>query len=186
MKKNLIETYFNKLDLALNKINKKKIHSLFYFLQDSSKNKNKIFICGNGGSAANSNHIANDYTYGVNLKLKNKINIESLCANDSVITCLANDTGYENIFSEQIKVKGKKQDKLILLSGSGNSKNILNACKVAKRMGIDTFAIVGFNGGKLKVISNKFIHININDMQIAEDCQLILFHICLKMFWNKK
>ena len=53
-------------------------------------------------------------------------------------------------------------------------------------MGIDTFAIVGFNGGKLKVISNKFIHININDMQIAEDCQLILFHICLKMFWNKK
>ena len=184
MKNNIIQNYFKNLEIFLKNLQKEKIIHLYDFIKDSSKSKNKIFICGNGGSAANSNHIANDFTYGANKKLKNKINIESLCANDSVITCLANDTGYENIYSEQIKVKGKKNDKLILLSGSGNSMNMINACKEAKKLKIDTFAIVGFDGGKLKKISKNYIHIKLNDMQIAEDMQLILFHLCLKFFWR--
>jgi len=112
------------------------------------------------------------------------INVESLTSNTSVITCLANDIGYENIFSEQLITKGSKNDLLLVLSGSGNSKNILKAIKTAHSLKMYTFAILGFDGGKAKKLSKNCIHIPINDMQIAEDSQLIISHICMQ--WLKK
>ena len=82
------------------------------------------------------------------------------------MTCLANDIGYDKIFSEQIKSKGSKGDLLIVLSGSGNSKNIISAIKEAHKLKMNTFGILGFNGGKCKKILNNFINYKINDMQI--------------------
>ena len=150
-------------------------------LKKSLKKRNKVFLCGNGGSAANSNHIANDFVYGVGGKNIVGINMISLSANQSVITCLANDCGYENIYSEQIKVAGKSGDLLILLSGSGNSKNIINAINIAKKMKIKTFGIFGYSGGKSKKLVDNFIHTKINDMQISEDMQLIISHMCMQL-----
>ena len=95
------------------------------------KSNNTIYLCGNGGSAANAIHIANDMTYGATKNGKG-ISIESLSSNSAVLTCLANDLSYEDIFSEQIKVKGKSNDLLVVLSGSGNSKNIIKAIEVVK------------------------------------------------------
>ena len=102
------------------------------------------------------------------------------------MTCLANDIGYDKIFSEQIKSKGSKGDLLIVLSGSGNSKNIISAIKEAHKLKMNTFGILGFNGGKCKKILNNFINYKINDMQISEDLQMIIMNICVKSLMKKK
>ena len=118
--------------------------------------------------------------------MKIGLNVESLSSNVAVITCLANDIGYENIYSEQIKNKGKKGDLLIVLSGSGNSKNILKALKVANNLKMKTFAILGYNGGMAKKIAKYPIHTSANDMQVSEDLQMFYLNYCLKELWKIK
>lgn len=188
MKSNAIKKkkYINKLIRALNQENSQKIEKLCNLIIKAWKNNNSIFLCGNGGSAANANHIANDLLCVVGTSSKKGILVESLCSNAAVITCIANDRGYENIFSDQIKAKGKKNDLLICLSGSGNSENIIQALKIAKKKRIDTFSILGFDGGRCKKISNNFINYEVNDMQVSEDIQMIIFNICLKELLKTK
>ena len=140
----------------------------------------KIYLCGNGGSAGNAIHLANDFIYGAGIKNGFGLRTESLSANAAVLTCLANDIGYDSIYSEQIKVKGNPGDVLIVLSGSGNSPNVVKALEVANQIGMKTFAILGFTGGRCKEIAQCPIHFEVNDMQIAEDLQLIVGHMCMK------
>lgn len=154
---------------------------------ESEKN---IFICGNGGSAANAIHIANDLHYGAgacgsSASIKG-LKVEALTSNSAVITCLGNDIGYENIFSHQLINKASKDDLLIVLSGSGNSQNIINSLLVAKKIGLFSFAILGFNGGKCLNYADSVIHFLIDDMQIAEDTQLIVGHLCMQWLSRNK
>ena len=133
-----------------------KIYKLANCLMQCWKENRNVYICGNGGSGANAIHIANDFLYGVGAaegKIKlNGISIESLVSNQAVVTCLANDIGYENIFSYQLDVKASPNDLLIVLSGSGNSQNIINVLETASIKKIKTFAIVAFDGGICKNI----------------------------------
>ena len=92
---------------------------------EAHKSGGRIFLCGNGGSAANAMHIANDLVYAVAEKTGAGIDAISLSANTALLTCLGNDVGYENIYSEQLAVSGRAGDILIVFSGSGNSQNIL-------------------------------------------------------------
>ena len=152
-------------------------------LRKAWKEKKSIFICGNGGSGSNANHIANDLLYGVGFnretgKYSLGMRVESLVSNSGVITCLANDINYEDIFSKQIEIKGNEEDLLITLSGSGNSANIIKALNKANSLGLNTTAIVGFDGGECKKIARNVIHTSINDMEISEDIQMIIFNIC--------
>ena len=151
---------------------------------------NQVFICGNGGSAANAIHIANDFIYGVGAcgfgDRKNGIKVEALSSNSGVLTCLANDTGYENIYSYQLEVKSNPDDLLIVLSGSGNSPNIINALIKAKEKKMKSFAILGFDGGKCLQEADKVIHFKINDMQVSEDLQLITAHMCMQWLSKNK
>lgn len=182
---NLINKYNNDLKNALDLLPKKQIKNLAEELNAAWKNKNSIFLCGNGGSAGNAIHLANDFLYGAGVNYGVGLNIEALSSNPAVLTCLANDVGYENIFSEQLKVKGNKGDILIVLSGSGNSKNVINAINVANELEVKTFAILGFSGGECKKIANYPIHFPIDDMQISEDLQLIVGHMCMKWLYQK-
>jgi D-sedoheptulose 7-phosphate isomerase len=159
-------------------------------LLDAWIEEKQVFICGNGGSAGNSIHMANDFIYGVGAcgggKRKVGMRVESLAANSAVITCLANDTGFENIFSSQIEVKANEEDLLIVLSGSGNSENVVNAISTAKRLGVKTYAVTGFSGGVCREIADSSIHFEVNDMQIAEDAQLIVGHLCMQWLNMKR
>jgi len=181
-----IEKYKKNIEYHLSKLDISKIAKLEKILLAAWKNNNKVFLCGNGGSAGNANNIANDLLHVVTKNNNKGINAESLTANPSVITCLANDEGYENIFTEQLKTKAKKKDVLIVFSGSGNSKNIINAISYANKNKIKTIAIVGFDGGRAKKIANLCIHIKVNDMQISEDFQTIIMHICTQSLMKKK
>tara|TARA_B100000787_G_scaffold159307_1_gene137314 strand:+ start:4 stop:594 length:591 start_codon:yes stop_codon:yes gene_type:complete len=182
----MVNQYSKRLIETIKQDKYDKINLLYKKLFLSWKNNKRIFICGNGGSAGNANHIANDLIFAAGKNNKKGLNIESLSSNSSIITCLANDIGYENIFSEQLKVKGIKGDLLIVLSGSGNSKNIINVVKMARKLGLFTFAILGFNGGKCKKIVDSYIHYQVNDMQISEDMQMIVFNICIQELMKKK
>jgi D-sedoheptulose 7-phosphate isomerase len=94
--------------------------------------------------------------------------------------CLANDTGYENIFSGQLEVLASPGDILVTLSGSGNSPNILRALEAGNHLGMETWALVGFDGGKALEMARYAIHFQVHDMQIAEDLQMVVCHILTK------
>lgn len=149
-----------------------------------------VFICGNGGSAANAMHMANDFHYGIGAcgpaPTLPGLRVEALPANAGVITCLANDTGYENIYAHQLQVKGRPGDLLIALSGSGNSPNIVKALETASVQKMKTFAILGFSGGRCLELAQKPIHFEIDDMQICEDTQLVVGHLCMQWLNRNK
>jgi D-sedoheptulose 7-phosphate isomerase len=180
-----IKTYTNKLVKALNLLKECNIELLATALREAWVAGNCIYICGNGGSAGNAIHLANDFIYGAGLKNSGGLRVEALSANPAVLTCLANDVGYEHIYSEQIKVKGKPKDILIVLSGSGNSLNVVKALEVATSLEMKTFAILGFDGGQCKKIAQNSLHFKVADMQIAEDLQLIVGHICMQWLTNQ-
>lgn len=177
-----IPNYLQDLKNAINFIPDSNFLNLFVNTIIERKKTNSLYIIGNGGSAGNAIHIANDFIYGATAGTNEKkgIRVNSLTSNQAVITCLGNDIGYENIFVEQLKTLAIKNDILLSLSGSGNSKNILNAVEYANMNGITTFSITGYDGGMLKKISKYNLHIPINDMQVAEDIQLIFGHCCMK------
>ena len=183
-------SYLQRLQDCFNKSNLEAVEHLSEGLKQVWIEGRNVFICGNGGSAANAIHIANDLHYGIGACGPGEqlpgLNVEALSANSSIITCLANDTGYENIFSHQVEVKGRKGDILIALSGSGNSPNILKAIETANKIGVKTFAILAFNGGQCKAIANTPIHFEVNDMQIAEDTQLVVGHLCMQWLNSNK
>jgi D-sedoheptulose 7-phosphate isomerase len=149
-------------------------------LRDAWSKNRQVFLCGNGGSAANALHITNDLLYGLSEISGNGIRAIALTSNISIITCLANDISYADIFSEQLSVLGQPGDLLIALSGSGNSPNIIKVIEKAKEIGIKTFAILGFSGGKCIDIVDVPIHFPIDDMQISEDLQLIIGHMAVQ------
>ena len=106
--------------------------------------------------------------------------MQCLSSDSSVLTCLANDIGYENIFSYQVMAKARKDDLLVCLSGSGNSQNILNALTASNKIGCISFALLGYDGGKAKNMCTHPIHFECNDMQQTEDCHLIACHLISK------
>lgn len=159
---------------------------LALWMKDAWKNGNSIYFCGNGGSAGNAIHLANDFIYGAGKKNGRGIRVEALSANPAVLTCLANDVGYEAIYSEQLKVKANPGDVLVVLSGSGNSPNVVQAIRTGNALGMKTCAILGFSGGKCKELAQLPIHFAIDDMQIAEDLQLSVGHICMQWLADQK
>jgi D-sedoheptulose 7-phosphate isomerase len=177
---NIINNYREKLTRALSLRVIDKVPILANSLLDAWRTGNHIYICGNGGSAGNAIHLANDLIFGAGRANGAGLRVEALSANPAVITCLANDTGYENIYSEQLKVKASAGDVLLVLSGSGNSPNIVKALEIGNAMDMITFAILGFDGGKCLRLAQFPIHFEVEDMQIAEDLQLIVVHMCMQ------
>ena len=178
------ENYLERLSRVFELAHLKGIEQLANDLHKAWVNGNQVFICGNGGSAANALHLANDFHYGIgacgNPPILPGLRVQALSANQGIITCLANDIGYENVYAHQLEVKATSSDLLIALSGSGNSENIVRALKHAKNRNIKSHAILAFNGGKCMEIADNAIHFSINDMQIAEDTQLVIGHICMQ------
>ena len=157
-------------------------------LEIVKRKKKTIFVFGNGGAAATAITIANDLGFDIMKKSKSKktFNIVCLNENQSVITAIANDTGYENIFLNQLKIKFKKGDIAIILSVSGNSNNLIKAAKWLKGKG-KVFALLGFDGGKILNYCNKHILIKSlkSDYGPVEDIQLVVNHIFAHWFQNK-
>jgi D-sedoheptulose 7-phosphate isomerase len=178
--------YISDLRDAFDYIDWLSVDKLYDDIKNCWVNKRNVFFCGNGGSAGNAMHIVNDFLYGIAKSHGKGLSAIALSANPSILTCLANDIGYENIFSEQLAVHARKDDVLVVLSGSGNSSNIINVLKTAKLKKIKSHAIVAFDGGESKNLADNSIHLKINDMQIAEDSQLIICHIIMQRLYQER
>lgn len=150
------------------------------------KGGHQVFLCGNGGSAGNAVHLANDFLYGISKTAGSGLRVNALSANTAVITCLANDEGYDSIYSLQLAVQAREGDLLVVLSGSGNSPNILKVLEQAKAMKVRTYAILGYSGGKAKAMADVPIHFAVDDMQIAEDMQLVVGHMIMQWLYQNR
>lgn len=146
----------------------------------------QVFLCGNGGSAGNAVHLANDFLYGISKAHGSGLRVHALPANPAVLTCLANDEGYDQIFSLQLAVQARAGDVLVVLSGSGNSPNILKALEEARKLGMKSYAILGYSGGKAKAMSDVAIHFAVDDMQLAEDMQLVVGHMIMQWLYRNR
>jgi D-sedoheptulose 7-phosphate isomerase len=175
-----VKGYKENLDRALTAPAMGELTKLAEALREAWRTGQTVYLCGNGGSAANAIHLANDFLYGAGVRNGGGLKVEALSANPAILTCLANDVGYDQIFAEQLRVKANAGDVLVVLSGSGNSKNVIEALEAGDTRGMKTFAILGYSGGRCKTIAQHPIHFDINDMQIAEDMQLIVGHICMQ------
>ena len=149
-----------------------------------------VYICGNGGSAANAIHIANDLHYGIGACGQGKSYQDYVWKHLLPIAVLSHVlpmTQATTTFSRtNLEVKSNRDDLLIALSGSGNSSNIIKALTTANQIGMKTFAILAFDGGECKEIAKTPIHFAINDMQIAEDTQLVVGHFCMQWLNSNK
>lgn len=160
------------------------IEALANDLRECWRTGRRVFVCGNGGSGANAVHLANDFLYPVSKTKGSGLRITALTANAAVVTCLANDEGYDEVFAMQLAVEASAGDVLLALSGSGNSPNILRAIEQAKQLGVKSYAIVGFDGGKAKALADVGIHVGGHDMQIAEDMQTIIGHALMQWLYG--
>jgi D-sedoheptulose 7-phosphate isomerase len=139
--------------------------------------KNKIFWCGNGGSASQANHLSAELVGGM---YKKKIRpFQSICLNcdSAFITAWSNDDQFDNIFSRQLEALGRDGDILIALSTSGNSANIINAAKYAKSNDIYVISLTGNTGGEVRKYSDININISSNDTQRIQEIHILVGHI---------
>ncbi len=176
----LFHDYALQLSKSLEHFDWQSVSLLAEELRELWNDKRHLFICGNGGSAANALHLATDFIYGIGKGVRPGMRVHALTSNAAVMTCLGNDTSYDQIFSRQLEALAEAGDVLIVLSGSGNSPNILHALEKAKALGIKTWAILGFSGGKAKSLADNAVHFPVNDMQLAEDFQIIVGHMLMQ------
>lgn len=150
----------------------------------SSRNSS-LFLAGNGGSASTASHMMTDLL-SLNSKCGLTVRVNCLSDNNSLITALGNDLHFHKIFSEQLKTYGRKGDLLIVISASGNSPNLISAVTEANIIGIDTFGILGFDGGEIKHIVSDYILVktDIGDYGPAEDIHLMINHMLKENILN--
>ena len=136
----------------------------------------KIFSAGNGGSLTTASHMANDFTKGCRVLGRTGFDIECLGDGNAVITCLANDFSYDDIFSIQLQTKAKRGDALVVYSGSGNSGNLVKAAQTANEMGLTVIGFLGRDGGKLRALCDLCLIAPSDGMEQIEDMHMIYEH----------
>ena len=173
--------YKNSINLILSKISENQLNQIIKIIKNTIKNSGKIYIVGNGGSASIASHVSVDFAKVARIP-------SSTFNNSNLITCFANDYGYDNWVTEAIKAyMNKKNDMLILISSSGNSKNIVNAAKYCKKKSIKTVTLSGFKkNNPLSKLGNVNLHINSNQYNFIEMSHHIILVYLVDIFANNK
>lgn len=178
--------YFARLNAAAKTIPVEQVEHLAASLLRCWQDGHQVFLFGNGGSAGNAMHLANDFIYAISKTFGSGLRAHALPANGSTTTCLANDEGYDSIFSYQLAVLAEKGDVAIALSGSGNSPNVVKALEHCNKAGIESYAILGFSGGKALDLADHPIHVAVDDMQISEDLQMMIGHLLMQWLYARR
>ena len=182
--KKAIKEYYDREIEIIKNLNIDEINDAMNVIYDTYEKDGTIYICGNGGSASTASHFQNDFNKGISEYVDRKFRFQCLNDNVATIMAIANDISYEEIFRFQLKNKVSSNDLFIGISGSGNSKNVLNAAEYAKECGIPVIGITGYNGGKLSQLADYHMHVDILDMQVVEDVHMTFDHMMMKIFHN--
>jgi D-sedoheptulose 7-phosphate isomerase len=180
----MISNYISKHVEVLNKINWVDFDKIIKLISNVISNNKKIFTAGNGGSGHTANHYITDWAKMYNVYTNKQLIGIPLSANVGMITAYGNDYSFEDIFSKQLDAYGSEGDMVFLISGSGNSENLLRAADKARLLNITTVAIIGYDGGNLINCVDYKIHVPSFDMQICEDIHLMIGHIIMKKICN--
>lgn len=180
----MVQTYLAKEIEVLQALDINEINKVLQLLEETFEKEGAIYIFGNGGSAATASHFQNDFNKGISEYTEKKFRFQ--CLNDNVATlmAIANDIGYEEVFRFQLTNRLRPNDIVIAISGSGNSKNVLNAVEYAKSCGNAIVGVTGYSGGKLKALCDYSLHAPINSMQISEDIHMIFDHLMMSVFYK--
>jgi D-sedoheptulose 7-phosphate isomerase len=177
---NFLNEYLLKLTDSIKRTNILEIEKASKKILETVKKKRTIFVCGNGGSAAISNHYVCDYLKFLRQHTKLKPKVISLSSNLETITAISNDFNYDQVFKYQAESLFDKNDLLIIISSSGNSNNVKEVVKFSKKKGVKVIGFSGFDGGYLKKNSDISIHISAKNYGISEDAHHILMHVILQ------
>jgi D-sedoheptulose 7-phosphate isomerase len=174
-----IAKYLKAVQATINDLDPAVLGSFANHLESAYNNSQTIYIIGNGGSAANASHFAQDLAKGIFFEKPVTKTMKAISLTDNIahITAIANDTGYQNIFSAQLNTYAQDSDVLICISGSGNSENIVEAVKAAKQKNMFVIGVTGFDGGQLKTMANFSVHVPLHEMCTVESIHSIIFHL---------
>lgn len=170
------DEYFTEINFALNKLDRNALEKAFEAIDTCT---GKLYLMGNGGSAAIADHWVCDYMKGINedTKIFPTAKAISLASNGPLVTALANDLGYETIFTAQLEYyRCQEDDVVIAISASGNSKNVVNGLRRAKGLGATTIALTGFTGGDAAKMADISVHVPCSNYGIVEDCHMMVLH----------
>lgn len=167
--------YFNN---TLSSLDTNKVEEMVELVVDAYDNDRTVFVIGNGGSASNASHLANDLVKGTLKSMDQTKRLKALALTDNLalMTAFANDEGYATIFEQQLRTFAKPGDLVIAISGSGNSPNVIKAIEWANENGLHTVGVTGFGGGKLLQIAKTSVHVPLNDMCTSESVHSVIFH----------
>lgn len=179
-----IEQYIALEIEILKQLDTEQINAALNLLDETRQRKGRIYICGNGGSAATASHFQNDFNKGVSEYIDVPFRFHCLNDNMATIMAIANDIGYEEVFRFQLRNNLEENDVLIAISGSGNSPNVIHAVEYAKEHGCKIIALTGFSGGKLKEMADISLHAPVNSMQVTEDIHMIFDHMMMSIFYK--
>lgn len=179
-----ISTYLEHEIETMRTLNVEAIDQTLNLLLEAFENGKTVYVFGNGGSSATASHYQNDFNKGVSEHTQRKFNF--LCLNDNVSTIMAvaNDIGFEEVFRFQLLGHLKPGDLVMAISGSGNSRNVINAVEYAKSCGNQVIGLTGFDGGKLREIADVSLHVPVNSMQITEDIHMVFDHLMMSIVYK--
>jgi D-sedoheptulose 7-phosphate isomerase len=172
-----LNKYFDSLRHVLDEVSPKQVADVVGVLERAYRDGKSLFICGNGGSATTASHWACDLGKGTVSSGKPRFRVLSVGDNQALLTAYANDCGYDSVFAEPIRTWAKPGDVVLLITGSGNSPNILSAAKAAREVGCTTIGLIGFGGGKLASMVDHQITVSCRDYGPVEDLHMILDHV---------
>ncbi len=183
MDKSIIYKRIDEHFMAINYLRENLIDGIYEAAQicaDALKNGKKVLLCGNGGSAADSQHIAAEFVGRFQIERKAMPAI-ALTTDTSILSAIANDYGFENVFSRQVEALGVSGDVLIGISTSGNSENVLRAITVAKDMGLKTISLTGKDGGKIALTTDVSLNIADNVTARVQEAHILIGHIICEL-----
>ncbi len=179
-----IPNYILEHNNVLSKLNVDSLQEAIDTVMDAFKRGAKIITCGNGGSASTASHYITDWAKMTHLATGEKFRGFSLVDNIGLVTAYGNDLSYDDVFSGQCSALLDKGDLLVVVSGSGNSPNIVNAVNEANKIGAETLAILGYDGGAVLKVAKKTFLVPSFDMQVCEDIHLMFGHMVMKTLCN--
>jgi D-sedoheptulose 7-phosphate isomerase len=174
------QQYIDLVKSTLDALDPKALDALVEAFHKTYEKGGNIYTMGNGGSGASASHAAGDFLKGASYGLDKRFKM--ICLNDNLpsMMAIANDIGWESIFVEPLKNFLSEDDLVIGISGSGNSKNVVNALEYANANGATTVAMSGFKGGKISQIASINVHAPVMDMEVTEDVHMVIFNIVKK------
>jgi D-sedoheptulose 7-phosphate isomerase len=180
------EHYLEGLKNVLDSINYEEIGAVVTDLREAYDQGKQVFVVGNGGSAATASHMACDLgktVLGNNHPVHRKrFKVIALNDNMPLMTAWGNDVSYELVFSEQLRNLANRGDVLLVITGSGNSPNVLCAVQAARELDVKTIGFLGFDGGRVKPLLDRFILVKSDNYGFVEDAHMILNHLITAHF----